>query len=245
VKRISGQTWTGIILIATGVIVCGIWILWAGVLVVQPVSMPVSLAVGEVRTPQFKVPVNQYYIISIEAKKRLPFDVLNCMMGISLVPNNCGKEPILQAKWTLWSDGQIVGQGSSDEHRGGGWENDTVQCMIGKFKGRPGDRYVLVVDFTKDGSQLAVTDPRLKVHLADAYYGMTETLYVFALFVLIEGIGMVLLISSAVRYWRNRSGRVAHPKFLGMRVLPMKRGPILSAVSSRKGWDGYKLNGDL
>ncbi len=170
--------------------------------------MPISLAVGEVRTPEFKVYVNKYYIISIEAKKRLPFDVLNCMMGISLNPNNCGKEPILQAKWTLWSDSQIVGQGSSDEHRGGGWENDTVQCIIGNFNGRLGDRYVLVVDFTKDGSPLAVTDPRLKVHLADAYYGMTGTIYVSSLFVLIETIGIVLLISSAVRCWRSRRGRL-------------------------------------
>lgn len=202
-KRISGRTWTGVVFIATGVIVFGLWILWAGILVVQPVSMPISLAVGEVRTPEFKVYVNKYYIISIEAKKRLPFDVLNCMMGISLNPNNCGKEPILQAKWTLWSDSQIVGQGSSDEHRGGGWENDTVQCIIGNFNGRLGDRYVLVVDFTKDGSPLAVTDPRLKVHLADAYYGMTGTIYVSSLFVLIETIGIVLLISSAVRCWRS------------------------------------------
>src|ERR1700690_2338669 len=45
------------------------------------VDMPVSLAVGTVRTPEFAVK-RQPYLVIIEAQKRLPFDELNCMLGL-------------------------------------------------------------------------------------------------------------------------------------------------------------------
>jgi hypothetical protein len=178
----------------------------------NPVSMPVSLAVGEVKTPEFRIYVNQYYNISIEAKKRLPLGVLDCMLGIStgpLDPYNCGKgeEPLIQANWILWQNNLIIDQGSSEDHKGhGGWGNESVECFIGSFRTKTGGGYFLTMNFTRDGTPLAVTDPHLKVNIADAYYGIAGTLYIFPLFVLIEAIGMVLLISSAVRCWRNRGG---------------------------------------
>jgi hypothetical protein len=99
-QRLSRQTWIGIALMAVGLFVFGGWGIWFFVVVGYPVSMPVSLAVGEVRTPEFRAYVNEYYSINIVAKKHLPHEVLDCMLGISagpLDPTNCGKgvEPLL------------------------------------------------------------------------------------------------------------------------------------------------------
>src|ERR1039458_8070119 len=59
---------------------------WAGncFLCRKPVvDMPVSLAVGTVRTPEF--PVKHFmYIISIDVQMRFPRCELQCMMGVKL-----------------------------------------------------------------------------------------------------------------------------------------------------------------
>lgn len=71
--------------------------------------MPVSLAVGTVRTPGFPVERQPYPII-ICAEKRLPFDDLNCMLGLELaMPDpKCNKEPLLQADWVVWHQAQVL-----------------------------------------------------------------------------------------------------------------------------------------
>ena len=66
------------------------------------VDMPVSLAVGTVRTPEFPVKREPYLII-IRAERRLSLADMNCMMGLTTGPldsTNCDKEPLLQADWT-------------------------------------------------------------------------------------------------------------------------------------------------
>jgi hypothetical protein len=110
-----------------GIIVFGSWGAWFFIIVDYPVSMPVSLAVGEVKTPEFRIYVDKYYSIEIEAKKHLSLEVLDCMLGISTGPHdsrNCqpGVQPLLQANWTLLRNGQIVDQGSSEDHRNAGGE---------------------------------------------------------------------------------------------------------------------------
>lgn len=216
-KRLPRRVWCGIFLLVVGASGYGLWLLWLGMLIGRPVSMPVSLAVGEVRTPEFRIYKDKYYNIDVEVKKLLPLAVLNCMLGISTGPldrTNCGKRPVVQANWALWSGGQLVGHGSADDHRSGGWGNDTVDCFIGKFKGQSGKNYVLTVSFIEDGSALAVTDPHLKVEVADGYLDadeMMQNLVILALVGLVEVIGMILLVFSGIRYWRNRHAAPAGP----------------------------------
>lgn len=207
-RKLSGRVWIGIGLALTGIFVFGGFLLLAATVVDHPVSMPVSLAVGQVKTPEFRVYVSQYYIVGITVKRRLPLDVLNCMLGIStgpLDPTNCDKKPVLQADWRLWSSGEIVGRGSSVSDRGGGWANDSVECNIGNFKGEFGKKYVLVVDFTRDGTPLAVTDPHLMVKIPAGSYlsAMLTGLYLFALFVILEATAAIFLVSAALRRWRR------------------------------------------
>ncbi len=131
------------------------------------VDMPVSLAEGTVRTPEFPVKHEPYLIIIRAEKRHLPFADMNCMMGLTLGPvdpNNCDKEPLLQAEWTVWADGQVVAQGSvHGNDGGGGWANDRIDRYLGHFMGERKKKYVLEVKFTKDGTALNVTHPHLVV----------------------------------------------------------------------------------
>src|SRR5438105_4419057 len=45
-------------------------------------DIPVSLAVGTVRTPEFSV-VKQWYWILVQVEKPLPFQRMRCMMGVT------------------------------------------------------------------------------------------------------------------------------------------------------------------
>ena len=102
-KKLSRRTWVGFTFMVGGIIVFGSWGAWLFIIVDHPVSMPVSLAVGEVKTPEFRIYANKFYSINVEAKKHLPLEVLDCMLGISTGPldsTNChkGMQPLLDRK---------------------------------------------------------------------------------------------------------------------------------------------------
>ena len=137
----------------------------------RPVDIPVSLGAGQARTPEFKVK-NGDYGIMILVKRKLPPYVIDCLLGVKFSSRepDCGKDPVLQANWTLSSEGQIVEQGSSNDYgkgEGGGWASDSVSRIIGAFRGNKGKKYILEVNFTKDGRALDVTVPHLVVQLSN------------------------------------------------------------------------------
>jgi hypothetical protein len=127
---------------------------------------PVSLKLGHVKTPEFTTRggVNA---IEITARNALPATDLSCMMGISEGPQDlvdCDKEPLVEANWKVWSGGKIVAQGSSrDMGKRGYYFGSFYGKFIGVFKAKKHEKYSLEVDFTKDGSALAVAQPHLIV----------------------------------------------------------------------------------
>jgi hypothetical protein len=146
------------------------------------VDIPISLALGTVRTPEFAV-VAEYYTIMIQIEKPLPFDRLQCMLGVTdgtaldLRLNGCGQdEPILRADWTVWDESRVVAKGSSTSAGLAMWSKDHIykfleipQCSVAAprpacgFKGVVDRKYVLEVRFTADGSALNVANPHLIV----------------------------------------------------------------------------------
>ena len=130
--------------------------------------MPISLSPGTVRTPEFALK-QATYLIEIQAERRIPFGDMLCMMGLTTGPLssfNCDKEPLLQADWTLWGDGQVAAQGSVHS-RDGSFDsgNHYLFRYLGHFVGEAGKKYVLEVKFTRDGTPLNQTDPHLIVML--------------------------------------------------------------------------------
>jgi len=132
------------------------------------IDMPVSLAVGTVRTPEFPV-IHEAYFIMIQTEKRLPFVDQQCMMGLMSGPldiEKCNnKEQLLQAEWTVWDDGKIVSRGSSSGWGPASYTNENIFKFLGTFVGEAKKKYVVEVKFTKDGTPLNVTNPHLIVIL--------------------------------------------------------------------------------
>lgn len=132
-------------------------------------DVPISLAVGTIRTPEFVVK-HEAYTISIQVERKLSPTDLNCMMGVkpySWVQDHCAMlhiETLLEAEWTVWDADHAVAHGSVqgvDSHVTGTKELLTKQ--IGYFVGEKDKRYLIEIRFIKDGTPLNVTNPHLIV----------------------------------------------------------------------------------
>jgi len=129
------------------------------------IDMPVSVAVGTVRTPEFAVRHEAYFIM-IQAEKRLPYVDMKCMMGLTAGPletSECTKEPVLKVDWTVLDGEHIVAQGSNRTEADAEYTNEYMFKFLGKFMGESDKKYVVEVKFTKDGTPLNVTNPHLIV----------------------------------------------------------------------------------
>ncbi len=131
------------------------------------VDVPVSLAAGTVRTPEFSPRKTSWHWIMIQVERPLPFQQMMCMMGVTHGPlesKNCNSEdPLLRADWTVWNEGQIVLSGSSTTKADSAFTDDNIFKFLGKFPAEVGKKYVLEVKFTKDGTPLNVANPHLIV----------------------------------------------------------------------------------
>lgn len=78
-------------------------------------DIPVPLAAGTVRSPEF--PSNaEWYDILVVVGKPFPMQQMRCMMGVTLGPldsKNCtSNDPLLRAEWKVWEGKHVVDQGS-------------------------------------------------------------------------------------------------------------------------------------
>jgi hypothetical protein len=138
------------------------------------VYMPVSLAVGRVRTPEFRVSKGQWYDIVLQvevppgskAARLASAQRLRCMTGATLGPldeRECGSnDRVLRADWTVWEGGRIVHWGSIPDVDGGKWGDDMI-IQIGAFGLETGKEYVVQMHFTNDGTALNAANPHLIV----------------------------------------------------------------------------------
>jgi hypothetical protein len=130
-------------------------------------DMPVSLAAGTVRTPEFSVGGNWYWIM-IQVEKPLPFMQMECMMGVlpggPLYSKDCSSnDPLLRADWTVWDEGHLVFSGSSTTKADAKHTDKYIFKILGSFAAEAGKKYVMEVNFTKDGTPLNVANPHLIV----------------------------------------------------------------------------------
>jgi hypothetical protein len=138
------------------------------------VYMPVSLAVGRVRTPEFRVAKGQWYDIVLQVEvPQVPKSArlasaqrMRCLTGATLGPldeRDCGKnDRVLRADWTVWEGGRIAYWGSIPEIDGGKWGAEII-IQIGSFGLETGKKYVVQMHFTKDGTALNAANPHLIV----------------------------------------------------------------------------------
>lgn len=138
----------------------------------QPVvDMPVTLAKGTIRSPEFTVK-HKRYIVALQVDNALPLGQTKCMLGVhdAWEHNDCevvGFHLAVEAEWTLYADGQPVAHGTV-RGKDTDWETSRSHTSrwIGNFMGEKGKEYVLEVTFTKDGTALRVANPRLIVEVS-------------------------------------------------------------------------------
>ena len=203
----------GVIFLVVGIGAYGTWVLWLTTRTLRPVNIPVSMAIGHVRTREFKLNLSAPYTIQIEVQKTIPFDTLNCLLGMAMPRSSstalgeCPDRPsVVKASWVLTSDGQTVARGSSDDDRLGGWMNDSISRELGSFQGQRGRGYVLDVSVLADGSALDLGKPRLTVDVAatlyEAYAVWGWILFLAMAFLVVIGITLMI-----VSWMRSRGGR--------------------------------------
>ena len=139
------------------------------------VDMPVSLAIGTVRTPEFAVKHEAYFImVQVEkpVKPTTPDELLLmrqriCMMGLTMGPldvRECGRdELLLRADWTVWDGENVVQRGSDPDHCACMFENKHMYKIFGPFMGQSGKKYVVEMKFVRDASPLNTANPHLIV----------------------------------------------------------------------------------
>lgn len=99
---------------------------------------------------------------------------LDCMMGVkfSWEHDHCAKfhfERLLDADWTVLDGDRIVARGSVhgiDDNFG--TSKNYLTRVLGTFVGEKDKTYVLELKFTKDGTPLNATNPRLIVMMTKA-----------------------------------------------------------------------------
>jgi hypothetical protein len=202
----------GAIVIVIGLAVCGGWSLWSETRTCVPVSLPISLKSGHVRTQEFKVNLKAFYIIEIEADRKIPYKTLNCLLGVeNIYPDRCKDTPsVVNVSWVLSSQGAVVALGSTLDSKGGSWTNDTIARQLGSFQSERGRRYTLDLNVLADGSSLDAGNPRLKIGVHPMYYeeAAFASIPVLLLTAVLIVIGTIMLVASTLRANR-RSKQVA------------------------------------
>ena len=167
--RLTRASRVGLALIAVGLVPLACWTVWSLTRTWRPVDMPVSLSQGShFSTGEFAINLNAQYAIGIDSENKIAFDDLECLLGSR---STCPSPSVVRVRWSLYSDGTVL-QGTSDDTVGHGSSGPSGEASrtIGYFKAREGQRYKLDCDVLADGSRLAITNPRLRISVADTSY---------------------------------------------------------------------------
>ena len=209
---LSRTKFVGLTLIFAGIGAYGAWVLWLTTRTELPVNIPISMAIGHIRTREFELNMSAPYIIAVEVqKKNIPFDTLNCLLGLSMASTSttlheCPDRPsVVMASWVLTSDGHTVARGSSDDYRSGAWMNDAISRELGHFQSQSGRRYVLDVNVLADGALLTPGNPRLRVEVHPEVYegNIVVSIILFLAMGVLASVGAILLLVSLIKNRRR------------------------------------------
>jgi biopolymer transport protein ExbD len=197
-KRTLLRIRIGIALILIAAAIYGGWEWWMATRTWVPLDMPVSLAQGHIRSPEFKINLYASFWIFVEVETKVDGEGVSCLTGYTF--DYCRKNGVreLRASWTLSDRGRVVARGSTDNYQGSRGGMVTKARYLGNFSVPSGDHLVLDVEFPEDNSHFNGGHPRLTI--AQSYYWRFEEnrtpVFLFAMF--FGAIGTALLVSGIV-----------------------------------------------
>src|SRR5579864_2557171 len=186
--------------------VYGGWQWWMATRTWEPLDIPISLARGHVRSPEFRINLDAGFWMYIEVERKFDVEGVSCLLGYGF--DSCGKKNgarPLRASWKLSDAGRVVAQGSTDSYQGMRGGTVTMARGLGDLAVPAGEHYVLDVEFPDDASHFDAGHPRLKIG-APYYLGFEEyEAPIFFLAALLAVVGTMLLASGvAERIKRKR-----------------------------------------
>src|ERR1051326_8659341 len=136
----------------------------------ESLRSPVSLTEGRRGPFSFCTDLDTNYLISIDVERKIEFEKLGCMRGMSTFPEPChGLPSLIDISWRVTGNGKTAGEGNSSNYKGGGW-GPTVQRQIGSFRASKGSAYTLDLIVNKDAGSLNVASPKIVVAVHPAEY---------------------------------------------------------------------------
>jgi hypothetical protein len=161
----------------------------------RPLVLAVSLGVGTITTPEIQADLGRSYDIALDLtrdavigqRRRLP----SSLVSIS---------------WKLFDHDKLIAEGDSEKAI---WEThaDTLEGIIGKFEGQSDRTYHLVLQVTRDASELNAANPRIIVQIPRGLwedYG--AGLFIRKVKAFIVGMtGMVIVVVIALMRRRSRA----------------------------------------
>ncbi|HEY1204221.1 MAG: hypothetical protein ABSH46_01780 [Bryobacteraceae bacterium] len=139
-------------------------------------DQPVVLRKGEVRFPEFTVPVGRTYIVFLEFQQRMSAQRMECLAGWEQGdPEKCRRIPcVLDLWWAVSSKGKMIDADTSEHWWSHHWARypryTSIGTSIGFLKAAPGNSYALSIHFLDDPSELNITKPRVLIKALPLIY---------------------------------------------------------------------------
>jgi biopolymer transport protein ExbD len=193
----------GLALLLIAASIYGGWEWWMATRTWVPLEMPVSLAPGHIRSPEFKINLDAGFWIFVEVETKVDDEGVSCLTGYT--SDYCRKNGVreLRASWTLSDRGRVVARGSTDSDQGSLGGMLSKARGLGHFSVPAGNHFVLDVEFPEDNSHFNGGHPRLAIE--QSYYWRFEEnrTPVFLFATLLGAIAAALFVSGIVDN-RNR-----------------------------------------
>ena len=168
------------------------WHLW------EPVSFGVSLrADRSTDSPKFRIELAAVYQIDLVVDRSLPFEELNCQLGIDPGGAKACQSSSISASWEIVKEGGVVASGRSGGFGSGSW-GAAVSRKIGEFQATAGHDFRMRFVSLQDAIPLEVANPRIVVHVhpfaSKSYFAAAQLLLVFGGIMLLASIWWVMTI---------------------------------------------------
>ena len=165
--------------------------------------MPISLAQGHIRSPEFKININSGFWIWVEVDSGVDDAGVSCLIGYQ--SDYCQKNNVheLRASWSLSNSGKILAQGDTNHYRGALYGISSEARGVGSFEVSPGDRYVLDADILEDYRRFDGDHPRLATVTSGSQQFDDEKFWILLFSTLLVATGMTLVVYT-IATWIER-----------------------------------------
>jgi hypothetical protein len=139
----------------------------------QPLSLPVSLVPGTIRTPEFKTDIEYWdYEIAIDFETNVDRLRMDCFVGGEANSDRCSSIPnLIDISWELFEGERVAFQGNSRSTPGMMREPRVrYERIVGTFRAQKGHQYKLVLHVNRDASQLNSANPKVVVQILRGYW---------------------------------------------------------------------------